>query len=255
MSMDDLKKYWRILGEAFPNVIEVGGLPDLLDEVSRFYFEGLEGIEDVEPDELFAKLALIKQDEDIVYPRLTELGSSLCTIYNSSSPAERDFSLMNFFVEKRSSRTSQLLLETKMHIKAEISNLAKSCQKCKSVERLGSSLSHCHCCLWMPSEDLLVTVRNGASRARYMEELEESRQQEEEWRILKEIREDEENMDMEKDLTAEVLKLKSRSRKIIKEKESNESKKCHEEDKGANKSKPKRMISDLFSISPKRSKK
>ena len=128
MELDDLKKYWRVLGQQFSNVIQVTQLPDLMVEVSALKVEGCSfgDIEKMEVDEFFSNLSKVTDDEEnLVFPLLSKLGSSLTTLYNSSSMAERDFSLMNAIVADKS-RTSQLLLLAKMYIKAEILQLAKS---------------------------------------------------------------------------------------------------------------------------------
>ena len=142
MELDDLKKNWRVLGQQFSNVIQVSELPDLMVEVSALKGQGCTygEPENMEVDDFFSNLRKVTDHEgNAVFPLLSKLGSSLSTLYNSSSMAERDFSLMNAIVADKS-RTSQLLLLAKMYIKAEILELARSCKQCKvlsSVEEDG----------------------------------------------------------------------------------------------------------------------
>ena len=204
----------------------------------------MERLEDFEPDEFFVKVSQIKEEDSLVYPLMASLGSSLCTIYNSSSPAERDFSLMNSIVEKRSSSTtSQLLLETKMHIKAEVSHLSRTCTKCQTLSRQERQSRHCHCHQWIPTEDLLVTVRNGAARARYMKEIEDNRKEEEDRNVLKEIRQKDDSLQKVKDFKEEVMKLRVRIRNASGDK-SDSSKRKRDEDSSAPR---KKNPSNLFS--------
>ena len=155
--LDTLKRHWRLLGEKFYNVLEGTKVPALLSEVTMLKAErGLVGGDKMTVDKFFSSLSKeIDDDEDPSYPLLSRLGSALSTIYNSSSPAERDFSLMNLIVgDPRKNRTSQLLLLAKMFITADIRALARNCPRCKSLEEKGEQSPHCHCSLWHPSEEL-----------------------------------------------------------------------------------------------------
>ena len=214
-SLDFLKRQWRLLGEKFHNVLKVEELPSLLTEVTLLKAErGLDGGEGMTVDTFFSTLNRKVDDDGIqCYPLLTKLGSSLSTIYNSSSPAERDFLLMNLIVgDPKKNRTSQLLLLAKMFITAEIRSLAKDCQKCLTLLQVGEQSSHCHCHLWHPPEDLLVTMRDGKPSQRYKQDMEKKKKEEETVAVLKEMEQAEDMIDAAKDMKEEVIKLKKRAR-------------------------------------------
>ena len=88
-SLDHVKKQVRLLGESCTNVINIAHLPELMSEVSNLKrLGGIEGEEDTEPDMFFAAIAGKKDaNDDKEFPLLKKIGSSLCTIDNSSSPA------------------------------------------------------------------------------------------------------------------------------------------------------------------------
>ena len=95
---------------------------------------------------------------------------------------------MNLIVgDPRKNRTSQLLLLAKMFITAEIRSLARNCRRLKTLSDKGEQSPHCHCSLWHPPEDLLLTMRDGQPSQRYKRDLEENRVEEESLRGLKEM--------------------------------------------------------------------
>jgi hypothetical protein len=79
-------------------------------------------------DEFFSCLSKkVDEEGEAIFLILSRLGSALSTIYNSSSPAERDFSLVNLNVgDPSQSWTSQLVLLSKMFITAELKSLKGS---------------------------------------------------------------------------------------------------------------------------------
>ena len=236
LDLDTLKKNWLVLGEKFSNVIDMVELPALLSEVSLLKFEkGLVKCADSTVDVFFSSLSK-EMDEDgvIKYPFLCKLGSALSTLYNSSSPAERDFSLMNLILgDLRKNRTSQLLLLAKMFITAEIRSLARDCAKCKESLRKGEQSSHCHCELWVPNEALLATMRDGQPYRRYKKDLEEAKKENESLAVLKEIEAGADKEVETADMLDEVGLLRGRVSEIAarKEKEKKE-KKIEKEKKG-----------------------
>ena len=127
-----------------------------------------------------------KDEGTLVFPLLSKLGSALATLYNSSSMAERDFSLMNAIVADKS-RTSQLLLLAKMYIKAEIMGLARSCKQCKVLSSVDEDGRHCHCHLWQPTDELMDTMRGGQPYRRYKADMEKRKQEEEDKQVLKDL--------------------------------------------------------------------
>ena len=216
VNLDTLKQKWRVLGEAFPNILEMAEVPALLSEVTVLKGEGgLVNSDQMTVDGFFSSLSKEADDDgNFSYPLLTRLGSALSTIYNSSSPAERDFSLMNLIVgDPRKNRTSQLLLLAKMFITAEIRSLARNCKRCKTLSLRGEQSPHCHCSLWHPPEDLLVTMRNGQPYQRYRRELDENRVEEESLKGLKEMQAADDALARCDDLAIELKRLQKRVKK------------------------------------------
>ena len=117
------------------------------------------------------------------------------------------------FGDPRKNRTSQLLLLAKMFIAAEIRSLARACKRCKLLSVKGEQLPHCHCSLWHPPEDLLVTMRNGQPWKRYKKDLEENRKKEESLQDLKEMEAADDAIDRVDDLGSELSKLRKRVEK------------------------------------------
>ena len=216
--LDFLKKQWRLLGEKFSNVIKLADIPALVTEVTKLKAEGgIAGEAEIAVDKFFSTLNhQVDEDGNACYPLLSKLGSSLSTIYNSSSPAERDFSLMNLIVgDPRKNRTSQQLLLAKMFITAEIRALAKNCQKCKTSLERGEQSSHCHCELWQPPEDLLVTMRDGKPSRRYKKDLEDNKKVEDSLVVLKEMEAADDALEKTEDMKAELIKLRGRAEKEV----------------------------------------
>ena len=219
MKLDDLKKQWRVLGEHFVNIVKISDLPDLMVEVSslKAVGVGVVGEEVSEVDRFFSKLSKVVDEEDNpIFPLLSKLGSSLCTVYNSGSMAERDFSLMNAIVTDKS-RTSQLLLLAKMYIKAELMMLARDCRKCAALKAGREEGRHCHCDIWQPPEDLKAFMRGGQPSRRYKADLEQKKKEEEDVQILKDMNREEDRVKEREDMVAEVKKLKERAEKQKKE--------------------------------------
>ena len=225
MELDVLKKNWRLLGEKFPNIVDVREIPALLTEVILYKATGDIVSADMSVDEFFSCLSKkVDEDGEKMFPILTRLGSSLSTIYNSSSPAERDFSLMNLIVgDPNKCRTSQLLLLSKMFITAELRKLARNCKKCKKVKERNDVSAHCHCELWIPPEDLLVTMRDGKPNQRYKLDLKEKRIEEEALRGLRELEAEDDQALKVTDLRGEIQRFqrsmadKEEKRKKMKE--------------------------------------
>ena len=131
MELDDIQRNWKVLGLHFTNVMDRSEVPDLMTEVAELKIRGVEATKDTDVDKFFKKLEQEVEDEgEMAYPLVVRLGQALSTIYHSSSPAERDYSLMNsFLADKSRNATSLQLLMTKMHVKAEGLSLKRSCQK------------------------------------------------------------------------------------------------------------------------------
>jgi hypothetical protein len=239
-SQDHIKKQFRILGEKFNNVIEILELPDLMIEISQvcYLMRSTEGLEGVEKGDADGFMSALHGHEDIEgspeFPLLTKLGSSCCTVYNSSSPAERDFSHMNEMVGGGGSknRTSQELLLAKMTIKAEINMLARKCLKCKVLKEKDQKSYHCHCHLFSPPEELMETMRGGQPHKRYQMALEKAAAENKDKEVLKALLEEEDKSVKDKNMKDEVLRLQKRClerkkavKKAAKEKEAKEKEK------------------------------
>ena len=115
---------------------------------------------------------------------MIKLGSALLTCDNSSSSAERDFSIMNgLTADPRRCNTSQLRLNTRLSIKCCVHNLRHSCKQCKDLKKKNKeranqgeknkSSSHCHCPQWSPSEQLVADVSHGKPHQNFKAEEEE----------------------------------------------------------------------------------
>lgn len=94
LPLDELKLRWKYLAEGFPNIIDPSEVDCLVDEVVKL--KTLEGLDDeTEPEEFFKDLSTVKDvNGNQVFPLVIKLGTALLTGHNSSSSAERDFSLM-----------------------------------------------------------------------------------------------------------------------------------------------------------------
>jgi hypothetical protein len=209
-----------------------------MTEVATLKFTGMgDETQDTEVDIFLKRLSKVVDDEGkVCYPVLVRLGYALATIYNSSSSAERDFSLMNAFLADKSKNKSSLkLLLTKMHIKAECLSLARSCAKCKVLKVQGKEGTHWHCVQWKPSEELLATLRDGGPWKRYKAEMEERSQEQKDKEVMKVLLREEDRPKKQKDMKKELALLKERSRIAIREgkKKVAQEKKRKENEEGA----------------------
>lgn len=245
MELDSLQRNWKVLGLHFTNVMEWWEVADLMTEVAKIKIRGVKISKDTEVDELFKTLEQeVDDDGEIAYPLVVRLGQALATIYHSSSPAERDYSLMNsFLADKTRNATSLRLLLTKMHVKAEGLSLKRSCQKCKllgkklqkSDGKSSQESQHCHCNHWEPPESLLQGMRNGAPSRKYKKDMEkedgeEARKQEE-----KQVRKEDDKKKEKEDIKLEVRKM-----------EKNNYKRAEEEKRAKKEKEKQKNASNLF---------
>ena len=211
--LDQLKSQWRKLAQAFPNVLKVSEIPDLMSEVTLLKGKGLKAVTSkTRVDEFFKELGEEKYDEDRkCYPLLMKLGQALATIYNSSSSAERDFSLMNAFLsDPHKSSMSHRLLLSKMHVKAECLSLARHCSKCQTLAQKDERSNHCHCEKWSPPEELLASLRNGGAYKRYEADRIERAEEAQDKKVIKELLLDEDKLEEETNLKQELEFMKKR---------------------------------------------
>lgn len=172
LPLDDSKLKWKYLAVEFPNIIESSQVDSLVDEVVKL--KTLQGIdEEMDPDEFFKELANVKDmNGNKEFKLIIKLGSALLTGHNSSSNAERDFSIMNgLAADPRKNLTSQLRLNTRLSIKSTVHNMKHSCMECINLKKenkkrtdLGETIkssSHCHCPKWTPSDQLISEVSSG----------------------------------------------------------------------------------------------
>ena len=136
LSLDEIKLRWKYLAEGFPNIIASREVDTLVDEVVKL--KTLEGIDDgSDTDEFFKELATVKDiNERKVFHLVIKLGSALLTGHNSSSNAERDFSIMNSLTaDPRRNANSQLRLNTRLSIKSTVHNISHSCKECIDLKK------------------------------------------------------------------------------------------------------------------------
>ena len=76
-----------------------------------------------EVDKWWASVAKLKHKEDRsqVFPHLSKLALGLCTVYNSSSPAERDFTVQShIYADKRVHKLGQKKLVAKTTLRSSV---------------------------------------------------------------------------------------------------------------------------------------
>ena len=90
--LDDLKKRYRYVAERFPKIIPQNQLPNLLDQVASVTAQDkiTEAAPVMNAEEFFHKLSTFNEGR---YGLVGRLVKALLTIHNSSSQAERDFSI------------------------------------------------------------------------------------------------------------------------------------------------------------------
>ena len=153
------------------------------------------------------------------FPVLSKLALALCTIYNSLSETERDFSLQNLIhTDSKRNAMSQEKLQSHLCIKSHASHLSKHCMRCQDSmgkkskeEKQGRhQTQHCHCSFMIPDEELLASLpyqdwnkKTEACKSKNSFEAEE---------LKKRRKEDEKKAD--EDLKREVRKLKRKAQEI-----------------------------------------
>ena len=183
----------------------------------------------MEADEFLKKVEEVVDDEgEAAYPLVVMLGQAVATIFHSSSPAERDFSLMNsFLADKSRNSTSLRLLQTKMHVKAEGLSLQRSCRKCRLLSKKKSTSDgkssqegqHCHCNNWEPPEALLERMRNGLPWRKYKEDMKKKSEEEAKKKDEKEVRRGDDEKKEKEDIKYEVKRMaENNHRRAVEEK-------------------------------------
>lgn len=119
MGIQDQKNKWFILGKQLNHIIMEDELVRLLTvELPDYQFVEEAESEGMEVDLWWAQVAEATLGGERKFPILSRLALALCTICNSSSEVERDFSDMEaVYADARANATGQKLLEAKMTVK------------------------------------------------------------------------------------------------------------------------------------------
>ena len=180
MDIQDQKDKWTILGKQLSHIITEEELRRLLTvELPNYQF--LEVAEEgVEVDLWWAQVAESMLGGERQFPILSRLALALCTICNSSSEVERDFSDMEaVYADPRANATGQKLLEAKMTVKSAVKQEARNCARCQANkedrkkralagERLPrEQCNHCHCSFLEVDEELMADLRSCGPYQRY----------------------------------------------------------------------------------------
>ena len=90
--LDDVKKKFKVLAINFENLIEKQDIPELLDQVASLHAKNqVRALATVwTPVQMFSRLLSWKDGK---YGLIGKLGCALLSVHNSSSMAEKDFSL------------------------------------------------------------------------------------------------------------------------------------------------------------------
>ena len=106
--------------------------------------------------------------------------------------------------------------------------LQRNCKKCKVLKREKKSSDYCHCSLWSPPEELMVTMRDGGPWKCYQKDMEDRAKEEKDKEVLKELRREEDKPQMMLDLQKEARKMKTdvktRKKQMLKKRKSKSNK-------------------------------
>ena len=186
-SLDVLKKRYKYIARKFKNIVTEAEIPELMEQVTLMKAQrSLPDMVDCSPEKFFEIANKVKNNK---YKLVARLGQALLTIYNSSSEAERDFSVQHGLVaDPHKNNTSQLRLQARMRIKSNTFELKEDCEKCDIAEeedeesegeeeedddeeeetkKKKRTFCPCHCSLFQPGEELLVSMKGGQPNRRY----------------------------------------------------------------------------------------
>ena len=178
MDFQDQKDKWTILGKQLNHIITEEELRRLLT-VELPNYRLLEVAEEgVEVDLWWSQVADSMLGGERQFPILSRL--ALCTICNSSSEVERDFSDMEaIYADSRANATGQKLLEAKKTVKSAVKQKARKCARCQAYkedrkkrafagERLPrEQCNHCHCSFLEVDEELLADLQSCGPHQRF----------------------------------------------------------------------------------------
>jgi len=243
MDLVKQREKWEYLGQSLDQIVKEEELARLLTTELPAYQRLEEAEEGKEVDKWWAEVAEVTLGDERQFPILSRfttiitiltltsilnrLALALCTVCNSSSEVERDFSDMEaIYADSRAHATGQELLEAKMMVKSTMKAEANNCARCiaSKEDRRKSALAgeklsveqcqHCHCSFYHVDDELLAELRNSEpSKKSHKSELvkdKESKKVEPDSKKVKEIQ--------EVKVKREVLQLK----KNLKEKKGKE---------------------------------
>ena len=188
LSLDVLKKRYKYVAKKFNNIVSEVEIPELMDQVTLMKAQrSLPDMVDATPEQFFGIVRRIKNGK---YNLVARLGQALLSIYNSSSEAERDFSVQHALVgDSHKNSTSQLRLQMRMRIKSSSFQLIDECKKCNTGEENEEvegeegedeegekkSSCPCHCSQFEPSDDMLAKMKGGQPNRSYRKDLDEQK--------------------------------------------------------------------------------
>ena len=235
LPLEEARKKWDYLAKKFYNVVSEEEADMLHMELASYRIlptKDSVDVDSVDVDLWWANVAKIKIGDDLQFPVISGFALSLCTMYNSSSEAERDFSKEKFIFEgSRRSKTSQLTLQSKMSVMSAVHRRAKDCTQCKNAikekemqKKSDSSVPpykcrHCHCHMLEPEESILMECGGGKPSRRYMDDLSEARDESAVRTVSLAEKRDDDNKAASDDLMKEVTKFRKQCHKEREQKE------------------------------------
>ena len=178
--LEEAVKMWTYLGEKFSNIINDDEIDELIRELRNYHLDmnDDEGVSQ-EVDKWWAAVAKLKHKEDHsqVFPHLSKLALGLCTVYNSSSPAERDFTVQShIYADKRVHKLGQKKLVAKTTLRSSVAVAARDCSKCHEARKdkeeqrqqgknpARYKAMHCHCNLLPLDQSLIKKIADISDR-------------------------------------------------------------------------------------------
>ena len=155
-------------------------IDELIRELRNYHLDmnDDEGVSQ-EVDKWWAAVAKLKHKEDHsqVFPHLSKLALGLCTVYNSSSPAERDFTVQShIYADKRVHKLGQKKLVAKTTLRSSVAVAARDCSKCHEARKdkeeqrqqgknpARYKAMHCHCNLLPLDQSLIKKIADISDR-------------------------------------------------------------------------------------------
>ena len=189
MDLGQQREKWEYLGQSLDHIVKDEELARLLTTELPAYQRLEEAEEGKEVDEWWAEVAEVTLGDERQFPILSRfttiitilnltlilyrLALALCTVCNSSSEVERDFSDMEgIYADSHAHATGQELLEAKMMVKSTMKTEANKCARCIASKEdrrkralAGEKLTaeqcaHCHCSFYEVDDELLAELRN-----------------------------------------------------------------------------------------------